>query len=313
MVATASRDQTVRLFDIRAMKEFKVLRGHKKEVCCALLSVSTNSHMLTGSLALAWHPVHPILVSGGSEGSILYWDINAPESTPSVTHTTQTIGPRATLAEAHDSNVWSLAFHPLGHLLVSASNDHTTRFWARERPGDAGSIFSGGGARPPAGAEEDVDDAEGEDEEQSMIVPGLMSMAGGIPGIGGGMGFNHAQDHTEQGRTDSPFRRERDGAGTIASGMGGGAPGLGISTAEDGFPGIPGFGRPADEGRAQNYRQDAPPREDWYGDVDDRGGRWTGSEGYRDRERDRSYGGGSGRGGGGRSGRWGPRRGGGRY
>ena len=34
IVATASRDQTVRLFDIRAMKEFKVLRGHKKEVCC---------------------------------------------------------------------------------------------------------------------------------------------------------------------------------------------------------------------------------------------------------------------------------------
>lgn len=36
---------------------------------------------------------------------------------------------------AHDSNVWSLAFHPLGHLLCSASNDHTTRFWSRARPG----------------------------------------------------------------------------------------------------------------------------------------------------------------------------------
>lgn len=36
---------------------------------------------------------------------------------------------------AHDSNVWSLAFHPLGHLLCSASNDHTTRFWSRGRPG----------------------------------------------------------------------------------------------------------------------------------------------------------------------------------
>lgn len=36
---------------------------------------------------------------------------------------------------AHDSNVWSLAFHPLGHILCSASNDHTTRFWSRGRPG----------------------------------------------------------------------------------------------------------------------------------------------------------------------------------
>lgn len=34
MVATASRDQLVKVFDIRAMKEFVTLRGHKKEVCC---------------------------------------------------------------------------------------------------------------------------------------------------------------------------------------------------------------------------------------------------------------------------------------
>ena len=33
-LASASRDQTVRVFDIRAMREFKVMRGHKKEVCC---------------------------------------------------------------------------------------------------------------------------------------------------------------------------------------------------------------------------------------------------------------------------------------
>jgi len=36
LVASASRDQTVRVFDIRAMKEFRILKGHKKEVCCTL-------------------------------------------------------------------------------------------------------------------------------------------------------------------------------------------------------------------------------------------------------------------------------------
>lgn len=36
LVASASRDQTVRVFDIRAMKEFRVLKGHKKEVCCTI-------------------------------------------------------------------------------------------------------------------------------------------------------------------------------------------------------------------------------------------------------------------------------------
>jgi polyadenylation factor subunit 2 len=36
LVASASRNQTIRVFDIRAMKEFRVLKGHKKEVCCTI-------------------------------------------------------------------------------------------------------------------------------------------------------------------------------------------------------------------------------------------------------------------------------------
>lgn len=142
MVATASRDQLVKVFDIRAMKEFVTLRGHKKEVCCASAALSLSRPALEldelrGSrvcratkltfapslAAVAWHPHHDdVLVSGGSEGSILHWSL--PDAHP-----------KETLEFAHDSNVWSLAYHPLGHLLVSASNDHTTRFWSRGRPG----------------------------------------------------------------------------------------------------------------------------------------------------------------------------------
>lgn len=74
--------------------------------------------------AIAWHPVHDdLLVSGGSEGSIIHWSM--PDASP-----------KESLEFAHDSNVWSLAFHPLGHILCSASNDHTTRFWSRGRPGE---------------------------------------------------------------------------------------------------------------------------------------------------------------------------------
>ena len=98
--------------------------------------------------------------------------------------------PRATLSQAHDSNVWSLAYHPFGHILVSASNDHTTRFWSRERPGDASSVFSGGGEKPP-----EIIDTSGQDEDEDTMVPGFGGGAwwgkdedGGANESGGGGG-----------------------------------------------------------------------------------------------------------------------------
>ncbi|VDP81561.1 unnamed protein product [Echinostoma caproni] len=37
---------------------------------------------------------------------------------------------------AHESMIWSLAWHPFGHILVSGANDFATKFWTRNRPGD---------------------------------------------------------------------------------------------------------------------------------------------------------------------------------
>ncbi|EDR10859.1 uncharacterized protein LACBIDRAFT_384388 [Laccaria bicolor S238N-H82] len=247
LVASASRDQTVRIFDIRAMKEFRILKGHKKEVC-----------------SVTWHPVHPLLVSGGSEGAVLHWDLSTPDPA-SFAQPVST--PRATLSQAHDSNVWSLAYHPLGHLLVSASNDHTTRFWSRERPGDASSVFSGGGEKPP-----EIIDTSGQDEEDDAMVPGFSYGAGGAgpswwgkdeestPGFGGGQA------------TDA-FGRRPAGYG---------------DTNGDDF--IPGFGAAE--------RQAAPPQQDMYGsgerqeDWSRGGGRGGGDDWGR---------------GGSRTGRYGPR------
>ena len=41
------------------------------------------------------------------------------------------------IEQAHDSLIWSMSWHPLGHVLASGSNDHTTKFWTRNRPGDS--------------------------------------------------------------------------------------------------------------------------------------------------------------------------------
>lgn len=101
-------------------------------------------------------------MSGDAGGSILYWALG---------HTT----PRASIDQAHDSNVWALAWHPLGHIVCSGSNDYTVRFWSRDRPGDV----SKSGEKPPGAGR------DGDDDEDDNYVPGLQSGTGGLPGSGG--------------------------------------------------------------------------------------------------------------------------------
>ncbi|KAG8643109.1 flowering time control protein FY isoform X2 [Manihot esculenta] len=106
-VLTAAKDQIIKLYDIRAMKELESFRGHRKDVT-----------------ALAWHPFHEeYFVSGSFDGSIFHWLVG---------HET----PQIEVTNAHDNSVWDLAWHPIGYLLCSGSNDHTTKFWCRNRPGD---------------------------------------------------------------------------------------------------------------------------------------------------------------------------------
>jgi polyadenylation factor subunit 2 len=56
-LVTAGRDQLIKIFDIRTMKELQIFRGNQKEVCSA-----------------RWHPQHEkLLATGGSEGSLMFW------------------------------------------------------------------------------------------------------------------------------------------------------------------------------------------------------------------------------------------------
>ena len=104
-----------------------------------------------------------------------HWDLSSPTAG---TTTPPQILLRAMLFQAHDSNVWAMEFHPLRHLLVSASNDHTTCFWAHLRPGDAASSFALGGAKPAAVALDDDADGDQYDEDDALAVPGSAPGAG---------------------------------------------------------------------------------------------------------------------------------------
>lgn len=104
---TGGRDHLVKMYDIRVMKEVKTYRAHKKEV-----------------ISLAWHPIHEgLFVSGGGDGSIVYWMVDGEKEIGLLEH-------------AHDQAIWSMKWHPLGHILATGSNDNNTKFWARNRPGD---------------------------------------------------------------------------------------------------------------------------------------------------------------------------------
>lgn len=225
-------------------------------------------------LAVTWHPVHPILVSGGSEGAVMHWDLSAPE--PSLLQPTSQ--PRATLSQAHDSNVWSLAFHPLGHLLVSASNDHTTRFWSRERPGDSTSVFSGGGEKPP-----EINDTAGQEDDDDAM-PGF---------VGNWYGKEDDGDASSMSLPGLPSGNGHDRRGPYSESVGGGM-------TEDYIPGFD-SGDSAGPGVAGRQSGPLPSQEDMV--------RVTGNEPQWNRGGgDRARGAG---GGGSRQSRWGPRGGGG--
>ncbi|CAG8557879.1 5565_t:CDS:10 [Funneliformis mosseae] len=146
-LGTAARDQLVKVYDIRMMKDLQTFRGHNKEVC-----------------SITWHPSHEkLLTTGGSDGCLMYWIVGQDEAVESVEY-------------AHDQNVWSLDWHPIGHILVSGSNDHSTRFWTRARPGDtAQEKFQ---ANRPKAEENGLKEVVIEDE---IKMPGLQH-------------FNHAND-----------------------------------------------------------------------------------------------------------------------
>lgn len=68
----------------------------------------------------------------------------------------------------------TLAWHPIGHILCSGSNDHTVKFWTRSRPGDSMRDKYNLNTLPPSLA--GLEDYEMDDH---ISIPGM----GGIPGV----------------------------------------------------------------------------------------------------------------------------------
>lgn len=140
LLGTAARDGQSRIFDLRMMRDVAILRGHEK-----------------GVTSLSWHPVHSSIIStGGEDGALHTYLLTEPNTPPGVTTATaspydasdprsappQSIYPTHKIQYAHESSIWSLDWHPLGHILATGSNDHYVRFWSRSQPDDPQKCFN---------------------------------------------------------------------------------------------------------------------------------------------------------------------------
>lgn len=98
-IASASRDETVRLWDAETHQAIEPpLTGHKSWVN-----------------AVAFNPDETLLASGSADGEIIVWNLNEQAATMHLS--------------GHTDAVWSLAFSPDGKLLASGSADGTIRLW----------------------------------------------------------------------------------------------------------------------------------------------------------------------------------------
>lgn len=198
LLATCARDQAARVFDLRMMRDICLLRGMEKDLS-----------------TLTWHPYHVnLLTAGSNDGSILHYLLDEPNSPPGVAATMppydtpdpvnappQTIYPAHRIQYAHDYSVWSLDWHPLGHILASGSNDRATRFWTRARPGEvdcfndryhlgekdaeAHGTWDRRGGRKMMREEEEQ---EMEDEAEGLVdqkMPAKLPTIPGLPGLPG--------------------------------------------------------------------------------------------------------------------------------
>ncbi|KAI9729439.1 MAG: pre-mRNA cleavage and polyadenylation factor (CPF) complex subunit [Cirrosporium novae-zelandiae] len=239
LLATCARDQTARVFDLRMMRDVCLLRGHEKDIS-----------------TLTWHPIHvSLLTTGGSDGSIYHYLLDEPNAPPGnavsvspydtsdpANAPAQTIYPAHKVQYAHDFAVWSLAWHPLGHILASGSNDRVTRFWSRPRPGEtecfndryhlgeaaaeAQGTWDRRGGRKQMREEEE---REMEDEADGLVdqkMPAKQPNLPGIPGLPGLSVSNTFNDGTSIGGAQNHI----PGMGTI-----------GIPNPPNGLPGLGAF------------------------------------------------------------------------
>jgi len=149
MLASASADNCVKIWDTNTNRELRTLEGHTSKISCVAVSLkplgaggsllvasgsfdntlrvwemSTGAciRLLVGHMwaisCVAFSPCDPIVASGSWDKSIRIWNVSSGECLH--------------VLEGHAGVVTSLIFSPDGKTLISASEDKTLSFWNAE-------------------------------------------------------------------------------------------------------------------------------------------------------------------------------------
>ena len=97
-IASASADQSIKLWNVHNGQCEQTLKGHKHWVC-----------------SVAFHPQQRLLASGSYDRTVKLWDLDT--------------GDCIETWKGHTSGLWCLAFSPAGDFLASGSIDQSVRVW----------------------------------------------------------------------------------------------------------------------------------------------------------------------------------------
>jgi WD40 repeat protein len=118
VVASGSRDNTVRLWDAKTGEQVQKLDGHEDYV-----------------FSVAFSPDGRVVASASRDNTVRLWDAQA--------------GEQAQKLDGHEDKVFSVAFSSDGQIVASASSDKTVRLWdaqageqVRKLDGHEGDVFS---------------------------------------------------------------------------------------------------------------------------------------------------------------------------
>lgn len=140
MIASGSKDKTVKIWDARTGKLLRTLEGHNDIVTSVMfdpqgkmLASGSDDHTLklwdardgklirtleghsNYVLSVAFDPYGGTLASGSSDRTVKLWEVHS--------------GKLIRTLEKHRDWVWSVAFNPQGDTLATASDDATVKLW----------------------------------------------------------------------------------------------------------------------------------------------------------------------------------------